>query len=82
MLQIPWQLATSDDFRWAGRSAGDANLAERFMHRYVLHILGRIHRPEVCLAFFNVAHLISPPAALFRPRIALPILWEMVKATF
>jgi len=24
MLQTPWQLATGDDFRWAGRAAGDA----------------------------------------------------------
>ena len=82
MLQTPWQLATSDDFRWAGRKAGDASLIERFMHRYIEHVLDRIHRPDVCLAFFNVAHLISPPAALFRPRIALPILWEMVKNGF
>jgi len=79
MLQTPWQLATSDDFRWAGRKAGDASLIERFMHRYIEHVLDRIHRPDVCLAFFNAAHLISPPATLFRPRIALPILWEMVK---
>lgn len=82
MLQTPWQLATSDDFRWAGREAGDANLTDRFMHRYVEHVLDRIQRPEVCLAFFSVAHLISPPAALFRPRIALPILWAMAKARF
>ncbi len=79
MLQTPWQLATSDDFRWAGRKAGDATLIERFMHRYIEHVLDRIHRPEVCLTFFNVAHLISPPASLFRPRIALPILWEMAR---
>ena len=79
MLQTPWQLATSDDFRWAGRKAGDASLIERFMHRYIEHVLDRIHRPDVCLAFFNAAHLISPPATLFRPRIALPILWEMVR---
>lgn len=79
MLQTPWQLATSDDFRWAGRKAGDATLIERFMHRYIEHVLDRIHRPDVCLTFFKVAHLISPPASLFRPRVALPILWEMVK---
>lgn len=79
MLQTPWQLATSDDFRWAGRKAGDASPVERFMHRYIEHVLDRIHRPEVCLAFFNAAHLISPPATLFRPGIAVPILWEMVR---
>ena len=79
MLQTPWQLATSDDFRWAGRKAGEASPVERFMHRYIEHVLDRIHRPDVCLAFFNAAHLISPPATLFRPRIAVPILWEMVR---
>ena len=82
MLQTPWQLATSDDFRWAGRKAGDSTLIDRFMHRYIEHVLDRIHRPDVCLTFFNVAHLISPPAALFRPSIALPILWEMAKTSF
>lgn len=82
MLQTPWQLATSDDFRWAGRKAGDSTLVDRFMHRYIEHVLDRIHRPDVCLAFFNVAHLISHPAALFHPRIALPILWEMAKTSF
>ena len=79
MLKTPWQLATSDDFRWAGRKAGDASPVERFMHRYIEHVLDRIHRPDVCLAFFNAAHLISPPTTLFRPRIALPILWDMVR---
>ena len=82
MLQTPWQLATSDDFRWAGRKAGDSTLIDRFMHRYIEHVLDRIHRPDVCLTFFNVAHLISPPAALFHPSIALPILWEMAKTSF
>ena len=82
MLQTPWQLATSDDFRWAGRKAGNASIADRFMHRYIEHVLDRIHRPEVCLTFFNVAHLVSPPASLFRPRIALPILRDMVKNGF
>ena len=82
MLQTPWQLATSDDFRWAGRAAGDSTLIDRFMHRYLEHVLDRIHRPDVCLTFFNVAHLISPPAALFHPRIALPILWDMAKTSF
>ena len=79
MLQTPWQLATSDDFRWAGRKAGDSTVLDRFMHRYLEHVLGRIHRPDVCLTFFNVAHLVSPPAALFRPGLALPILWDMAK---
>ena len=82
MLQTPWQLATSDDFRWAGRKAGDATMSDRFMHRYLEHLLGRIHRPDVCLTFFNVAHLVSPPVSLFRPGIALPVLWEMAKHQF
>ena len=79
MLQTPWQLATSDDFRWAGRKAGDATIFDRFMHRYLEHLLDRIHRPDVCLTFFNVAHLVSPPISLFRPGIALPVLWDMAK---
>lgn len=82
MLLTPWRLATGDDFRWAGRKAGDATIFDRFMHRYIEHLLDRIHRPDICLAFFNVAHLISPPAALFRPGIALPILWRMMWGAF
>ena len=80
MLQTPWQLATSDDFRWAGRTAGDATFFDRLMHRYIEHVLNRIQRKEVCLTFFNVAHLVSPPVALFRPSLAIPILWAMAKA--
>ena len=79
MLQTPWQLATGDDFRWAGRQAGDATILDRFMHRYIEHVLDRIHRPDVCLTFFNVAHLMKKPAALFRPSIALPVLWSMMR---
>ena len=79
MLQTPWQLATSDDFRWAGQKAGDATILDRFMHRYIEHVLDRIHRPDVCLTFFNVAHLMKKPAALFRPGIALPVLWSMMR---
>ena len=80
MLQTPWQLATSDDFRWAGRTAGDATVFDRLMHSYLEHVLNRIQRKDVCLTFFNVAHLISPPVALFRPSLAIPILWDMAKA--
>ena len=79
MLQIPWQFATGDDFRWAGRKAGDATFLDRFMHSYVENVLARIHQPDICLTFFRVAHLISSPVALFRPGIALPVLWSMVR---
>ncbi len=80
MLQTPWRLATSDDFRWAGRAAGDASFLDRFMHRYLEKVIDRIHRHDTCLTFFNVAHLISPPISLFRPGLALPILWSMARA--
>lgn len=73
MLRTPWRLASGDDFRWAGPGAGDAAFLDRLMHGYVNLVLDRIHRPDVCLTFFNVAHLISPPTALFRPGLALPI---------
>ena len=79
MLLTPWRLATGDDFRWAGRKAGDATIFDRFMHRYIEYVLDRLHQPDVCLTFFKVAHLMTKPATLFRPGLALPILCEMVK---
>ena len=78
MLQTPWRLATADDFRWAGRTAGDATFFDRLIHTYLEHVLDRIHQPDTCLTFFNVAHLLSPPVALCRPRISMPILWRMM----
>lgn len=79
MLQVPWQLATGDDFRWAGGAAGKSTLRDRLMHAYLEQVLARLHQPDVAHTFFSVTHLIQSPAALFRPGIAVPVLWRMLR---
>lgn len=75
-LLTPWQLATGDDFRWAGRAAGEASLADRLMHRYLARVFANFDQTDVIHTFFSVTHLLAPPTALFRPSI----LWRALKA--
>ncbi len=74
-LLTPWQLATGDDFRWAGRTAGEATLGDRLMHRYLARVFALFDQPDVIYTFFSVTHLLAPPTALFRPSLLWRALW-------
>jgi hypothetical protein len=73
--ETPWLMATGEDFRWPVTEGSRPGLASQLMHRYMDQIiLLAARKPEVQLLFLEVAHLLRPPAELFRPGVALQVL--------
>ncbi|HRC88094.1 MAG TPA: hypothetical protein PK413_21115, partial [Thermoanaerobaculia bacterium] len=78
---VPWQLATGEDFRYA-KAKGRRPFGTRWVNAYV----GRVHLaassdPAVAQAFFRVLHLLSPPALLFRPDIPFRLLRHALRGS-
>lgn len=75
VVDIPWQLAVGEDFRFA-ETEGQKPAGVDFINRYV----NRVHRashhdPVVYTAFLQVMNLMAPPTSLFHPRI----LWRVLR---
>ncbi len=73
-LRAPWMTATSADSHVTGKSASQSYM-NRLMHAYIeqLYVLTR-RNPRIALARYQVIHLIAPPASLFAPSVAGPVL--------
>ena len=68
-------MATGEDFRYPSTAGGRPGPATRLLHRYLDRVLEvATVDPRVKRAFLEVMHLLRPPAALFRPAIAVPVL--------
>ena len=71
----PWQLATASDYHVPGIEGMNPNLVERLTYRYVDKIVEVLPcAPSVSKTFSHVLHMVEPPTALFRPRIAAQVL--------
>lgn len=70
-----WLLATGEDLRYPTTVGARPDLATRLLHRYVNRVIevAAVHR-GVNKAFLDVLNLLSPPTALFRPGVLLPVL--------
>jgi 2-polyprenyl-6-methoxyphenol hydroxylase-like FAD-dependent oxidoreductase len=70
-----WLLATGEDLRYPTTEGARPSLLTRLMHRY-LNRLGPVATGNrtVNAAFLEVANLVRPPTALFRPSVLLPTL--------
>jgi 2-polyprenyl-6-methoxyphenol hydroxylase-like FAD-dependent oxidoreductase len=70
-----WLLATGEDLRYPTTEGARPTLRTRLMHRY-LNRLGPVATVNrtVNAAFLEVANLVHPPTALFRPNVLLPVL--------
>jgi 2-polyprenyl-6-methoxyphenol hydroxylase-like FAD-dependent oxidoreductase len=70
-----WLLATGEDLRYPATEGARPTLRTRLMHRY-LNRLGPVATVNrtVNAAFLEVANLVRPPTALFRPSVLLPTL--------
>lgn len=77
---VPWTLATSEDFRWPTTIGGAPARLTRFMHGYMNRVipLVREYRP-VARTFIEVLHLVAPPVALFKPAVVAPVLWHAIR---
>jgi flavin-dependent dehydrogenase len=70
-----WQLATGEDLRYATTRGPRPGPLGRLIYRYSDRVLATANgNPEVQRAFLRVLHLLDPPAALFHPRVLLPVL--------
>jgi 2-polyprenyl-6-methoxyphenol hydroxylase-like FAD-dependent oxidoreductase len=74
VIATPWMLATGEDFRYP-QTTGERPPGTAFLHWYV----GKVHEASthdrrVTLQFMRVMHMISSPASLFAPPIAIRVL--------
>ena len=80
VLKTPWLMATSDDCRWESTEGGKPDTMTRFMHKYMDEVmLLSTRQPKVHRIFFEVIHMIKPPAALFAPGIILGVLGQVIR---
>jgi len=76
VVDVPWLLATSEDFRYPEAqghrpvSLGLLNWYTRRVHELVAD------DHEAALRFYEVAHMLKPPTALFAPHILFAVLFK------
>jgi 2-polyprenyl-6-methoxyphenol hydroxylase-like FAD-dependent oxidoreductase len=74
-ISTPWLMATGEDLRYPTTEGAKPGLVTRVMHRYLDRVIeGATTYAGVNRAFLEVAHLLAPPSALFRPGVLLPTL--------
>jgi 2-polyprenyl-6-methoxyphenol hydroxylase-like FAD-dependent oxidoreductase len=71
---IAWALATSEDFRWPGTTGGQRSTTARFFHGYVEQLTQmQSVDPAIARLFWSIAHLVTPPTALFAPAVVAKV---------
>ncbi|MGH8612263.1 MAG: NAD(P)/FAD-dependent oxidoreductase [Gammaproteobacteria bacterium] len=71
----PWMLATSEDYRYRETEGGSPNLATRFMHRYMDHVVKlSTFDTGVRRVLLEAFGMLVKPSAFFRPNIFLRVL--------
>ena len=81
--QVPWLIATGEDFRWSTTEGGQPNLITKLMHRYLdLVIQLSVESPQVYQVFLEVLHLVKSPNALFQPYILLRAIKQAISNQF
>jgi 2-polyprenyl-6-methoxyphenol hydroxylase-like FAD-dependent oxidoreductase len=75
IVDVPWMLAVGEDFRYP-QVTGPKPRGTDLINAYT----ARLHRTAirdttVHLAFLRVAHLLAPPASIFRPQIVARVLF-------
>lgn len=75
VVDIPWQLAVGEDFRFP-QTSGPKPAGIDFINRYVAKMhRATLHDAVVGEAFLKVMNLMAPPPSLFHPRI----LWRVLR---
>ncbi len=73
--QTPWLLATGADWFYPETEGTKPTRLDRLMQRYVIQVLRAMPQSaDVGLTWVEVQHLLTPPAALFRPGIVAQVL--------
>jgi 2-polyprenyl-6-methoxyphenol hydroxylase-like FAD-dependent oxidoreductase len=80
MLETPWSLATSEDYRFPSTTGGERSLALRFAHWYLPRLqLVSVEQRDVYMKFVRVLHLLAPPSILLQPGLIVRVLLHMLK---
>lgn len=75
VIDIPWALATGEDFRYP-QTEGKRSRLNGFLNWYTARIFElSAHDPIVVSKFFQVMHLQKPPTILFHPYVV----WQVLK---
>ncbi|MEY9964067.1 2-polyprenyl-6-methoxyphenol hydroxylase-like FAD-dependent oxidoreductase [Streptacidiphilus sp. MAP12-16] len=70
-----WLISSAEDVRFPSTIGGPSGALVRWQHRYLDQVISRATRDEaVCAAFAEVMALLTPPTALFHPRVVWPVL--------
>ena len=76
IVDIPWQMATGEDFRFA-ETEGKKPAGTDFVNAYGARVHRATHHDPVVLGeFLKVMNLVQPPASLFHPRVV----WRVLRA--
>jgi hypothetical protein len=76
VVDIPWQMAVGEDFRFA-TTTGPKPPGTDFINRYVAKLnRASQHDEVVSAAFLQVMNLLAPPTSLFHPRV----LWRVLRS--
>lgn len=80
MLEVPWSLATSEDYRFPSTTGGQRSMTLRFVHWYLpkLQLLS-VEQRDVYLKFTQVLHLLAPPAILLHPQLVIRVLLHALR---
>jgi 2-polyprenyl-6-methoxyphenol hydroxylase-like FAD-dependent oxidoreductase len=74
LLKVPWRFAAGADFRWP-QTTGDRPRDSKLLRRYTARVQrATAHDPVVRRTFTSVQHMLTPPSALFTPRMAWRVL--------
>ena len=69
-------------FCWPTTEGGRPERMTRLMHRYIDQVLLSVDHPEVYRTFGEVAHMVKPPGALFKPSIVTQVLKQAIDGIF
>jgi 2-polyprenyl-6-methoxyphenol hydroxylase-like FAD-dependent oxidoreductase len=68
--QVPWLIATGDDFRWSTTEGTRPNFLGLMMQRYLDRVMAAASDSvDVYQALVQVLHMLKPPTSLFQPNI-------------
>jgi 2-polyprenyl-6-methoxyphenol hydroxylase-like FAD-dependent oxidoreductase len=80
LLQTPWMMATSDDFRWETTEGDEPTYFTRLMHRYMEQVI-ILSTSDLATyqALIEVIHMLKPPTSLFRPQLLRKVLGQWLR---
>jgi len=83
MLEVPWSLATSEDYRFPGTTGGQRSMALRFVHWYLPRLqLLSVEQRDVYIKFTQVLHLLAPPSILLHPGLVARVLLNAFRGRY